>query len=59
MLILARGQGFDVFNLTEVLQHKRVLEELMFKVGDGQLKHYFYNWRMPAVEPERIGIIML
>ena len=58
-LILAKKDGFDVFNLTEVMQHKKVLEELMFKVGDGKLHHYLYNWRVPAVHPEDIGIVML
>ena len=59
MLILAKKENFDVFNLTEVMQHKKVLEDLMFKVGDGHLKHYFYNWNVPHVEGNDIGIIML
>ncbi len=58
-LILAKNDGFDVFNVTEVCQHKRVLEDLMFKVGDGKLQHYLYNWKVPAVEAHEIGIIML
>jgi hypothetical protein len=59
MLINAKNMGFDVFNLTEVLQHKKVIEQNLFRVGDGQLKHYFYNWNLPACEPEDIGMIML
>ena len=58
-LISAKRDGFDVFNLTEVMQHKKVLEELMFKVGDGKLHHYLFNWRVPAVNPEDIGIVMM
>ena len=56
---MAKKDGFDVFNLTEVMQHKRVLEELMFKVGDGKLNHYFFNWRAPAIIAEDFGIIMM
>ena len=58
-LISAKRDGFDVFNLTEVMQHKKVLEELMFKVGDGKLHHYLFNWRVPAINPEDIGIVMM
>ena len=50
-LILAKKDGFDVFNVTEVCQHKRVLDDLMFKVGDGRLHHYLFNWKVPACEP--------
>lgn len=59
MLIMAKQKGFDVFNLTEVLQHKKVVDDLLFRVGDGQLKHYFYNWNVQACEAEDIGMIML
>lgn len=45
MLILAKQNGFDVCNLTEVCQHKRILDELMFKPGAGKLHHYIYNWK--------------
>lgn len=56
---MAKKDGFDVFNVTEVMQHKRIIEDLMFKVGDGKLNHYFFNWRVPAVNPEDIGIILM
>jgi hypothetical protein len=41
MLIMSKKMSFDVFNLTEVSQHKQVVDDLMFRVGDSQLKHYF------------------
>ena len=59
MLILSKQMNFDVFNLTEVLQHKKVVDDLLFRVGDGQLKHYFYNWNVQGCEAEDIGMIML
>ena len=45
-LILAKRNNFDVFNMTEVLQHGLVKDELLFKPGDGKLQHYFFNWRI-------------
>jgi len=59
LLIMAKKDGFDVFNVTEVCQHKKVLDELMFKMGDGKLHHYIYNWKVPACAPEDIGIILM
>ena len=48
-LILAKQHSFDVFNMTEVLQHSLVKGDLLFKPGDGKLAHYLYNWRIQAV----------
>lgn len=36
-IIIAKNEGFDVFNITEVMQHKTVVDDLLFKVGDGKL----------------------
>ena len=49
LLILAKNNNFDVFNMTEVLKHGMVIDELMFKPGDGRLQHYFFNWRIKMV----------
>jgi len=58
-LILARKDGFDVFNVTEVCQHKTMLDELMFKVGDGKLHHYLYNWKTPDMQPNSVAKIFI
>jgi len=58
-LILAKKDGFDVFNVTEVCQHKRILADNLFNVGDGKLHHYLYNWKVPNCNPEDIGIILM
>ena len=58
-LTLARDKQFDVFNMTEVLQHGVVKEELLFKPGDGRLAHYLYNWRIKAVASNDIGIVLV
>jgi len=58
-LILAKKNNFDVFNMTEVLKHKLVKEDLMFKPGDGRLAHYLYNWRQKGIESDDIGIVLV
>ena len=57
----ANERGHDVFNMVEVLQHKRLTQEpgLMFKSGSGRLAHYLYNWRCPGMDAEDIGIILV
>lgn len=52
LLISAKKQKFDVFNMTEVMHHKQITGDLLFKPGDGRLHHYFYNWRIQSLLPE-------
>ena len=58
-LICANQKKFDVFNMTQVLKHKWVTGELLFKPGDGILAHYLYNWRMRTIESDSIGIVLV
>lgn len=58
-LILAKQAGFDVFNMTEVLKHSLVKNNLMFKPGDGRLAHYLYNWRVKSITSDKIGIVLV
>lgn len=58
-LIFARKEKFDVFNVTEVMMHRHGLEKNMFKMGDGNLAHYLYNWRINTVKAEDVGIILV
>ena len=58
-LIIAKQRNFDVFNMTEVLQHNKLCGELLFKPGDGLLAHYLYNWRIKAIGPNDIGIVLV
>jgi glycylpeptide N-tetradecanoyltransferase len=45
-LIIARNEGFDVFNALDILDNKHFLNELMFSSGDGCLNYYLYNWKL-------------
>jgi glycylpeptide N-tetradecanoyltransferase len=59
MLARASALGFDVFNMVEVLQNRRVAIDLLFKGGSGRLAHYLYNWRIPQQEPTEVGIVLV
>ena len=59
LLIMAKQNNFDVFNMTEVLKHGLVKNDLLFKPGDGKLAHYLYNWRIQAVPSNEIGIVLV
>lgn len=50
-LILAKNDGFDVFNALDLMDNKQFLEHLKFGVGDGNLQYYLYNWKCPSVGP--------
>ena len=58
-LILAKQRGYDVFNMTEVMKHGLVKNDLMFKPGDGRLAHYLYNWRLKTISADNVGIVLV
>ena len=58
-LIAAKNTGFDVFNALEIMDNAEFLQELRFGRGDGNLQYYVYNWYMPKIEPNQIGLILL
>lgn len=58
-LTLAKNADFDVFNALDVMENEAFLKELKFGVGDGNLHYYFYNWRVPQVDPNQIGIVLV
>lgn len=58
-LILAKQNNYDVFNMTEVLKHGLIKEDLLFKPGDGRLAHYLYNWRLRSIKSDDIGIVLV
>ena len=58
-LILSKQNGFDVVNMTEVMQFDHLKTKLNFHEADGWLNHYLFNWRAKCVPPSEVGIIML
>ncbi|KAK3821070.1 MAG: acyl-CoA N-acyltransferase, partial [Benniella sp.] len=58
-LILARRNGFDVFNALNLMDNSLFTEDLKFGPGDGYLHFYLYNWRCRAIQSEKVGLVML
>ncbi|RDD40200.1 Glycylpeptide N-tetradecanoyltransferase 2 [Trichoplax sp. H2] len=57
-LIIAKNANFDVMNALDLMENKQFLENLKFGIGDGNLQYYFYNYRCPAMESEKIGLVL-
>jgi len=57
-LIVARNDGFDVFNALNLMENEEVLEELKFGIGDGNLNYYIYNWKCPTIPPQKVGLVL-
>ncbi|KAF4741453.1 glycylpeptide N-tetradecanoyltransferase, partial [Perkinsus olseni] len=43
-LVLAKQEGYDVFNALNLMDNNEFLEDLKFGRGDGDLQYYLYNW---------------
>jgi len=59
LLVLAKKEGFDVFNCLDLLENKSFLEELKFGIGDGMLHYYLFNWRVKGIKPDDTGIVLV
>eukprot|EP00762_Andalucia_godoyi_P003150 ANDGO_01075.mRNA.1 Glycylpeptide N-tetradecanoyltransferase 1 len=58
-LVLAKKEGFDVFNALDMLENGQYLEKLRFGIGDGALHYYLYNWALKPVNSDEMGLVML
>ncbi|CAD7924814.1 unnamed protein product [Amoebophrya sp. A120] len=58
-LIQARLNDFDVFNALDVMDNSEFLTELKFGRGDGYLQYYLFNYRMPKLKSEEVGLVLL
>ena len=59
-LILARDNGFDVFNALNVSENDQFLETLKFGIGDGDLHYYLYNWKLrETLAPKDVALVLL
>lgn len=59
--IIARNEGFDVFNSLDVMEYRECFDKLMFSPGDGFLHYYFYNWTLKntCIYPKQIGLVLV
>lgn len=58
-LIMAKKMDYDVFNALDLMENKQFLEELKFRIGDGDLQYYLYNWKCPTFCPEQVSFIFV
>lgn len=52
-------EDFDVFNALNLLDNQTYMEELLFGKGDGNLRYYLFNYRLPPCKPEEMGLVLL
>jgi len=48
-LVLAKNQGFDVFNALTIMDNGLFLEQQKFGPGTGQLYYYLFNYRVRPI----------
>jgi glycylpeptide N-tetradecanoyltransferase len=58
-LILAKTEGFDVYNALNVMENSTIFNDLLFGQGDGSLKYYFYNYKCPQTEPGDLSLVLM
>lgn len=52
-------RDFDVFNALDLMDNMEFLDDLHFGIGDGKLRYYLYNYRVPQMEPAELGLVLL
>ncbi|GJZ62574.1 glycylpeptide N-tetradecanoyltransferase 1-like protein [Tanacetum coccineum] len=59
-LIMAKKNGYDVFNALDLMENATILRELKFGPGAGQLHYYLYNYRLSqGLIPSELGLVLL
>lgn len=59
-LILAKKEGFDVFNALDIMENQKFISELNFSPGDGFLHYYMYNYQMKnMLQSKELGIVLV
>lgn len=41
------------------MDNQKLLEELKFGVGDGNLHYYLYNWKCPEIKCEKVYLELI
>lgn len=59
MLVIAKKQGFDVFNALDIMDNQELFKDLKFGIGDGNLQYYLYNWKVTSLDANQIGMVLV
>lgn len=54
----ALDMKFDVINCLDIMDNHAFIEPLEFKLGDGVLNYYLFNWQRSPTSPENIALSM-
>ncbi|KAJ2082613.1 glycylpeptide N-tetradecanoyltransferase [Coemansia sp. RSA 988] len=58
-LVLAKEADFDVVNCVDMMDNSLFTQDLKFSPGDGYLRYYLFNYLARAIEPKKVGFVML
>ena len=58
-LIAAQALAYDVFNCLELMENGSIVKDLKFGPGDGFLRYYLYNYKLPAIEGDKLGLVLM
>jgi len=58
ILIIAKQNGYDVFNSLDLMDNGEYLKDLKFGMGDGNLHYYLYNYKCPELVEKQIGLVL-
>ena len=59
LLVLAKQMNYDVFNCLDLMDNGSFLKDLKFGPGDGTLHYYIYNWAMPQIPSNKLGLVLV
>ena len=59
MLADAKKLEIDVMNSLNIMENQKFFDDLRFGVGDGCLYYYLFNWKIPDLKPEEIGVVLV
>ena len=59
ILVLAKQMNYDVFNCLDLMDNGSFLKDLKFGPGDGTLHYYIYNWAMPQIPSNKLGLVLV
>lgn len=59
LMIAARNNGIDVFNVTDIMENDNILRELGFEEGTGVSNYYLYNWQIRPLKNMQCSLILI
>jgi glycylpeptide N-tetradecanoyltransferase len=59
VIYLAKNKNIDAIDCIDILDYKSVFNELKFKLGNGSINYFFYNWNIPQIESNELGYFMV